>query len=110
VAALIGCGPGDRGSAAAAASEPVGAASTGASRGPGVAPSTVAGSSAPSLAAGTFANPVIDDDFPDPFIIRADGRYYAYATTDGAQNLQLARSPDLVTWEALDDPLPKLAG
>jgi beta-xylosidase len=110
LAALMGCGPSERGSAAAAASEPVGAESTGVSSSPGVAPSIVAGSSAPSLAAGTFANPVIDDDFPDPFILRADGRYYAYATTDGAQNLQLARSPDLVTWEALDDPLPKLAG
>src|SRR5206468_11173062 len=35
---------------------------------------------------------------------------YAYATTDAAQHLQLARSPDLVTWAVLDDPLPKLAG
>jgi beta-xylosidase len=34
--------------------------------------------------------------------------YYAYATTDGAQHLQLARSPDLVHWEELHDPLPKL--
>jgi beta-xylosidase len=56
-----------------------------------------------------FVNPVIHDDFPDPFILRAGDAYYAYATTDGAQNLQLARSPDLVRWETLDDPLPKLA-
>lgn len=55
-----------------------------------------------------FANPVIDADFPDPFVARFEDRYYAYATTDAAQHLQLARSDDLVTWEVLDDPLPKL--
>src|SRR5436190_7576893 len=66
------------------------------------------GSASPSLAAGLFRNPIIDADFPDPFILADAGRYYAYATTDVAQNLQLARSSDLVTWEMLDDPLPKL--
>jgi beta-xylosidase len=61
-----------------------------------------------SVAAGMFTNPVLDADFPDPFILADGGRYYAYATTDVAQNLQLARSDDLVHWEILDDPLPKL--
>jgi beta-xylosidase len=55
-----------------------------------------------------FRNPVIDADFPDPFILADGSRYYAYATTDAAQHLQLARSDDLVTWDVLDDPLPKL--
>lgn len=63
----------------------------------------------PSVTAGMFMNPVIAADFPDPFVVRVDDRYYAYATTDGAQNLQLGRSADLVHWEILDDPLPKLA-
>jgi beta-xylosidase len=40
--------------------------------------------------------------------MRDDGAYYAYATTDGAQHLQLARSSDLVHWDELHDPLPKL--
>jgi beta-xylosidase len=76
----------------------------------GVAP-TAAGSSSPSaIPAGTFVNPVIDDDFPDPFVLRVGDGYFAYATTDAAQHLQLARSSDLVSWEILDDPLPKLAG
>lgn len=61
------------------------------------------------LPPGTFVNPVIDQDFPDPFVLRVDDRYYAYATTDVAQNLQAATSDDLVHWEMLDDPLPKLA-
>ena len=55
-----------------------------------------------------FVNPVLRDDFPDPFLLRVGDVYYAYATTDVSQNLQLASSPDLVTWETLDDPLPKL--
>lgn len=57
-----------------------------------------------------FQNPVIKADFPDPFVFADGGSYYAYGTTDVAQNLQLARSKDLVTWEILDDPLPKLPG
>jgi beta-xylosidase len=59
--------------------------------------------------AGMFVNPVIRQDFPDPFVLREQDTYYAYATTDAAQHLQLASSPDLVTWTTLPDPLPKLA-
>ncbi len=58
---------------------------------------------------GEFANPVIDDDFPDPHVINVDGTYYAYATTGGGKNLQAATSDDLVEWEMLVDPLPELA-
>ena len=63
------------------------------------------------LAPATFANPVIDADFPDPAVIRApDGFYYAYATQTerGGKwiNLQLARSADLVHWQQLGDALP----
>ncbi len=59
----------------------------------------------------TFANPVIDADFPDPAIFRSsDGFYYVYATQterDGRWiNLQVARSRDLVQWEHLGDALP----
>ena len=41
-------------------------------------------------------------------MLRAGDTYYAYATTDAAQHLQLARSVDLVHWAELHDPLPKL--
>jgi arabinan endo-1,5-alpha-L-arabinosidase len=63
----------------------------------------------------TFANPVIDADFPDPAILRAaDGFYYVYATQterDGKWiNLQVARSRDLVRWEPLGDALPARPG
>lgn len=66
----------------------------------------------PLAAPATFANPVLEGDFPDPAVLRAsDGFYYAYATqTTGADgrtiNIQVARSADLVTWRHLGDALP----
>lgn len=66
---------------------------------------------APRERAATYANPVLDSDFPDPALLRApDGFHYAYATQgeqDGrSHNIQLARSRDLVRWERLGDALP----
>src|SRR5215208_1199289 len=60
---------------------------------------------------GTYVNPVLDEDFPDPSVLLApDGYYYAYATQtlrDGHWvNIQVARSADLVEWEHLGDALP----
>jgi arabinan endo-1,5-alpha-L-arabinosidase len=59
----------------------------------------------------TYANPVLDADFPDPTVIRAgDGFYYGYATqTQRAGrwlNIQVARSADLLHWQHLGDALP----
>jgi len=59
-----------------------------------------------------YTNPIIDDNFPDPTIIRApDGWYYAYGTQTKRAgiiiNLQVARSPDLVTWEYVGEGLPE---
>lgn len=56
-------------------------------------------------------NPVIDANFPDPAALKAsDGFYYVYATqgeVDGKmQNIQVARSRDLATWERVGDALP----
>ena len=66
-------------------------------------------------AASSYANPVLDADFPDPAVLKApDGYYYAYATQterNGAWlNLQVARSRDLVGWEHLGDALPRKPG
>ena len=65
----------------------------------------------PAAGAVTYSNPVLDENFPDPTVIRAsDGLYYAYATQgerDGRNvNMQVARSRDLVAWELLPDALP----
>jgi arabinan endo-1,5-alpha-L-arabinosidase len=58
----------------------------------------------------TYANPVLDGDFPDPTVILApDGFYYGYATQTqrGGHwiDIQLARSADLVHWKQLGDAL-----
>src|SRR3954471_11789873 len=68
-------------------------------------------SAAKAPPARTFANPVLDSDFPDPAVLKApDGFYYAYATQterDGRKiNIQVARSRDLVSWHHLSDALP----
>ncbi|HYG09479.1 MAG TPA: family 43 glycosylhydrolase, partial [Pyrinomonadaceae bacterium] len=62
-------------------------------------------------AANTYTNPVYDEDFPDPTVIRAsDGFFYAYATqamvAGKTLNIQVARSRDLTRWEHLGDALP----
>jgi arabinan endo-1,5-alpha-L-arabinosidase len=64
-----------------------------------------------AASAGTYINPVLDADFPDPAVIHApDGYYYAYATQtlrdDQWINIQVARSADLVHWQHLGDALP----
>jgi arabinan endo-1,5-alpha-L-arabinosidase len=60
----------------------------------------------------TYTNPIFDDNFPDPTILRAaDGWYYAYATQTKRAgriiNLQVARSRDMVQWEDLGEALPE---
>jgi arabinan endo-1,5-alpha-L-arabinosidase len=62
-------------------------------------------------APGSYVNPVIDSNFPDPAVLRAaDGFYYVYATQGEHEgrmlNIQIARSRDLVRWQRLGDALP----
>ena len=69
-------------------------------------------SNLPALARGSYVNPVLDEDFPDPAVIHApDGCYYAYGTQTLREghwiNIQVARSRDLVHWEHLGDALPE---
>ena len=56
----------------------------------------------------TFTNPVLDRDFPDPFVLQADGTYYAYATNGNGKQVQTATSKDLVHWAPGPDALPKV--
>lgn len=61
--------------------------------------------------AAIYLNPVFDENFPDPAVLRAsDGFYYAYATQGEAggrmHNIQVVRSRDLARWERLGDALP----
>ena len=62
----------------------------------------------PLPASDTFTNPVLDQDFPDPDVLKVGDVYYAYATNGNDINIQAARSTDLVHWEVLADALPEL--
>jgi len=91
------------------------------SGGAGASPSVGAGSSqspepgsSPSLAppasisGPAYDNPVFRSDFPDPHIIVADGKYYAYSTNSAGQNVPIISSDDLATWQRERDALPIL--
>jgi arabinan endo-1,5-alpha-L-arabinosidase len=56
-------------------------------------------------------NPVLNKNFPDPTVIRFNGRYYAYATQGDVSgktwNIQVASSPDMQHWEPEGDALPR---
>ncbi|HEX2864016.1 MAG TPA: family 43 glycosylhydrolase, partial [Deinococcales bacterium] len=62
----------------------------------------------PAVTARTFTNPVINSDFPDPFILRSGKTFFAFATNAGGLNVQVASSPDLVNWISGPDALPNL--
>eukprot|EP00042_Codosiga_hollandica_P034913 m.252225 g.252225 ORF g.252225 m.252225 type:complete len:401 (+) comp54517_c0_seq9:634-1836(+) len=61
--------------------------------------------------AGSYVNPVLARDFPDPCVIRAQtGTFYAYGTMSGGLHIQVAQSADLVNWSYLGEALPNLPG
>ena len=58
-----------------------------------------------------YRNPVLDQDFPDPAVIKVGSTYWAYATqtffgTGQRINIQSASSTDLVHWSYGGDVLP----
>jgi GH43 family beta-xylosidase len=67
--------------------------------------------SAPAAAA-TYLNPVYGRDFPDPFILKHAGEYWAYSTgfwRDG-RAFGVLHSRDLVHWRELEGALAPLPG
>lgn len=51
----------------------------------------------------------LDQDAPDPFVLKASGSYYAYSTETYFTNVPVVRSTSLTgPWERLPDALPKL--
>jgi beta-xylosidase len=56
----------------------------------------------------TYTNPVFRADFADPFVLRDEARYYAFATNANGRNVRAATSNDLSTWTELPDALPVL--
>jgi beta-xylosidase len=66
--------------------------------------------SAAALPAGapTFANPVINTDFPDPDLLKVGDTWYLYATNGNGRNVRIAQSTDLVSWTIGKDAMPKV--
>lgn len=56
-----------------------------------------------------FTNPVHDGNLPDPFVLRAEGAWYAYGTQGRLGTMPVLRSDDLVRWEVVGDAMPELA-
>ena len=56
----------------------------------------------------SFTNPVLNRDFPDPFVLKVGATYYAYATNGDGKQVQTATSKDLVHWTLGPDALPKV--
>ena len=61
-------------------------------------PSLAQASAEPTPRTRIFENPVLRWDFPDPFLLRAEGGYYAYATNSAGLNIQVSTSEDLRRW------------
>ena len=58
----------------------------------------------------SYTNPVYGRSFPDPFVIKFKGQYYAYATGDAEDGriFPMLRSDDLVNWEELPGAMQRL--
>ncbi|KAK8222571.1 glycosyl hydrolase [Phyllosticta paracitricarpa] len=64
----------------------------------------------PAKRSGLKTTKAIAQDFPDPSIIKHAGSWYAFATTNGKGiNVQVAVSPDFVSWTVVQgyDALPR---
>lgn len=48
----------------------------------------------------TYMNPVYENA-PDPYILKENGTYYLYATTDAGSGFRVSSSTDLVNWKSL---------
>jgi len=63
------------------------------------------------LGDGTFLNPIVAGDHPDPSVLRAGPNYYlTFSSFDAYPGLPLWRSTDLVNWQPLGPTLRKPLG
>jgi xylan 1,4-beta-xylosidase len=70
----------------------------------------VASRSGADLGNGTYRNPILPGDRPDPTVLRVGDEYFlTYSSFDASPGLTIWRSPDLVNWTfvtcALENPL-----
>ncbi|HWB03694.1 MAG TPA: glycoside hydrolase family 43 protein [Verrucomicrobiales bacterium] len=57
---------------------------------------------------GKTKNPLVARNFPDPFVLTVGKEIYAWGTNSRTARVQVMRSADWITWEALPDALPHL--
>ena len=59
------------------------------------------------ITAGSYQNPVFPEPFPDPFVLKFCGEYFAYCTGFAKDGLAVgvAHSPDLVDWKYIGGAL-----
>ena len=59
--------------------------------------------------ADTFTNPVYPHSFPDPFVLKYGGRYFAYATGHAANGdvFDVLTSTDLVNWTQIGNAIDR---
>lgn len=59
----------------------------------------------------TYRNPVYDESFPDPFVLKYRGEYWAYCTgiQDDGRCFGVLRSADLVRWERCSNAMAPLS-
>src|SRR5215213_2398459 len=59
----------------------------------------------------TYINPVYPKSFPDPYVLKFCGRYYAYATGHASEGgiFQILTSNDLVDWQEIGGAMEPLA-
>ena len=65
----------------------------------------------PDLGDGTFLNPLVSGDHPDPSIVRDGANYYlTFSSFDAYPGLPVWRSTDLVNWQPIGPTLRKPVG
>ncbi|MDE1914864.1 MAG: family 43 glycosylhydrolase [Sphingomonadales bacterium] len=74
-------------------------------------PRGVEGQRKADLGNGTFLNPVLPGDYPDPSVLKdGDDYYMTHSSFDGAPGLLIWHSRDLVNWQPLGPALNKPLG
>lgn len=63
---------------------------------------------APTPSGPTFTNPVLRENFADPFLLKEGDTWYAYATNASSKNVPVSTSTDLVHWSISVDAMPAL--
>src|SRR5947209_18914075 len=64
----------------------------------------------------TFCNPFWPENFPDPYVLKVRGRYYAYGTgrekypPSGSSVFPILTSTNLVQWHSVGKAIAELGG